>query len=169
MKKYFSIVVLFIVFMMVTSLTLIGCQRPARPNPNPPNNPNNLNGNNPNDLTRPETDLGNDVAERANYLANAVERIDGVDRAAVVITNNTALVGIDLKDNVEGNMTTQMKNEVERVVRNTDRRIVNVQVTADADLYRRINNIARDINNGRPIQGFDDEIREIIRRITPNM
>lgn len=56
---------------------------------------------------------------------------------------------------------------MEDAVRNADRDITRVSVSADPDIFTRIDNIARDIGRGRPLSGFGDEIEEIIRRITP--
>lgn len=127
----------------------------------------NLNNNARNkDMVR--TDRNLNMTDRAEKIARNVAKLKEVNSATCVITGNTALVGIDMKDNIEGNMTNDLKRKVESSVRNTDKNINNVTVTADADLYKRISNMARDIRNGKPITGFTDEIQEMLRRITPS-
>jgi len=64
-------------------------------------------------------------------------------------------------------MTRDLKQKIEKTVKNTDNSIKNVSVTADPDLFTRITNMATDITKGRPISGFGKEFEEILRRITP--
>lgn len=110
----------------------------------------------------------NTQAARANRIAAAVAKLPNVNRATVVITGNTALVGIDMKGHVEKAGITKVKKEVEKTVKSTDKAIKNVSVTADPDLYNRINSIAAEIARGKPVSGFAREISEILRRITPS-
>lgn len=107
------------------------------------------------------------LADRADEIVNEVTRLKDVRSATVVITDNTALVGINLTSGTKGNLNAQIKKEVEDAVKRADRDIDRVSVTADPDLFTRIENIARDIGQGRPLSGFATEVEEIIRRITP--
>ncbi|WP_026485518.1 YhcN/YlaJ family sporulation lipoprotein [Caldanaerobius polysaccharolyticus] len=110
----------------------------------------------------------NSQTARANRIAAAVAKLPDVNRATVVISGNTALVGIDMKGNVEKTKEAKVKKSVEKTVRSTDKAINNVSVTADPDLYNRINSIAADVARGKPISGFAREISEILKRITPS-
>ncbi|MGF7056968.1 YhcN/YlaJ family sporulation lipoprotein [Brassicibacter mesophilus] len=172
MKKSFRFLSLAVVLLLVLSLGVVACQRPAKPTPynNTPNNDMNRNINN-NNINRDINDnnMNTDLSDRADKIANNVANLKEVNSATVVISGNTAIVGVDIKNQVEGNLTTDLKKKVEKTVRNTDKSITNVTVTADADLFKRIQNIGRDIRTGKPISGFGNEIEEIIRRITPSM
>ena len=126
---------------------------------------NNQTGNN--NMIRNNRD--NTASNRAEKIAKKVSSLNDVNNATVVISGNTALVGVNMKNNLEGKMTNDLKNKVEKTVRNTDTNIKNVSVTADADLYKRLSNMARDVRTGKPISGFAKEIQEILRRITPSM
>jgi YhcN/YlaJ family sporulation lipoprotein len=168
---------LFLVFMvLVLSLIFTGCQPKVSQKPGPDNmNRTRTNvGNNTNINNKPKkgigtTDMRNtDLSKRADRIAKNVTKLNDVNSTTVVISGNTALVGVDIKDNVEGKITNNLKRRVEKTVRDTDKNITNVSITADADLYRRISNMATDIKNGRPISGFANEIQEILRRITPS-
>ncbi len=105
--------------------------------------------------------------DRVNRIIREVENIKDVRRATVVITERTALVGIDLTSGTKGKLNNQIKREVEDAVKRADRDITRVSVTADPDIFTRIENIAKDIAKGRPLSGFGTEIEEIMRRITP--
>jgi YhcN/YlaJ family sporulation lipoprotein len=105
---------------------------------------------------------------RAAKIASNVAKLPEVNKATVVISGNTAIVGIDMKANVQGTHETQVKKKVEKTVRDTDKGIKNVSVTSDPDLYTRINNIAKGIAAGRPLSEFTKQITEILKRITPS-
>lgn len=119
------------------------------------------------DITRKNTTMDMALVDRARTIAQKVNDLSEVDRASCLITGNTAIVGVDMKNNVKGQMTTELKQKIETKVKNTDSRIKNVAVTADPDLATRIKTLTTDIENGRPISGFANEIQEILRRITP--
>lgn len=107
------------------------------------------------------------MSERADRIVREVENVNDVKRAAVVITEGTALVGIDLTSGTKGELNSQIKQNVENAVKRADKDITRVSVTADPDIFTRIKNIAKDIGEGRPLSGFSTEIKEIMRRITP--
>lgn len=111
----------------------------------------------------------NALSSRAEKVAKKVQDLKEVNSATVIISGRTALVGVNIKNNIEGKLTTNLKNKIEKIVKNTDASITNVSVTADADLYKRISNMANDIRIGKPVSGFAKEFQEILRRITPNM
>lgn len=132
------------------------------------------------DNNRPITDNGtmdnrtmdnrtgtDNMNDRVDRIIREVEDVKDVRRAAVVITERMALVGIDLTSGTKGTLNSQIKREVEDAVKRADRDITRVSVTADPDIFTRIENIAKDIGKGRPLSGFGTEIQEIIKRITP--
>lgn len=108
-----------------------------------------------------------DFLARSSYIARKVEDFNEVDEASVLITGDTALVGVKTKDNVKGEITTDLKQKIETKIKNTDNRIKNVAVTASPDIATRIRDMTFDIERGRPLSGFAVEIKEILRRITP--
>jgi YhcN/YlaJ family sporulation lipoprotein len=184
-------IAIFLTIVLAFVFTATGCQTktPQRPNVRNERIENRVGTNQKRNITqnkvgnnRIDSNLNNDVrnrdmvktdrnlnmTDRAEKIARNVAKLKEVNSATCVITGNTALIGIDMKDNIEGKMTNDLKRKVESSVRNTDKNIKNVTVTADVDLYKRISNMARDIRNGRPITGFTDEIQEMLRRITPS-
>lgn len=105
---------------------------------------------------------------RANALAKKISQMNDINSATVVLSNNNAWVGIDLKANVENKMSNETKNEVTRIVKEAEPNINTVYVTADADTVTRLRNITRDIAAGKPVSGFINELNEIGRRIMPS-
>lgn len=130
-----------------------------------------LNYDDDNDFNDINNDIGteNNMVQRAELIANKVARMTNVEDASVVITNNTALVGVDITNGRNVEMSQDMRTQIERTVRNADRRINNVVVTAEPDIFDRIGEIGMDIRRGRPMTGYTNEIEKIMRRITPNL
>ncbi|KYH29700.1 MULTISPECIES: YhcN/YlaJ family sporulation lipoprotein [Clostridium] len=108
----------------------------------------------------------NDI-KRAAAIERAVNKVKGVRSSRVIVSGNRAIVGVDIGSAQEGKMTTELKNNVERVVKNADKRIQTVAVSADADIFKRITNIGEGIRAGKPFSQFGAEIEEIFRRIIP--
>lgn len=111
--------------------------------------------------------MNTNMQERAERVANAAARVKEVESATCLITGNTAMVGLQFNEQYKGQLTDSIKRQVEKRVRETDNRINRVVVTADPDLVSRIEEIFREIGNGRPISGFTEEINEMINRINP--
>ena len=115
-----------------------------------------------NDVTGPNT-----MSTKANAIAQRIANLNEVNSCSVVLSGNTCIVGVDMKNNLQGKMTTDLKQKIERTVKNSDKSVKNVSVTADPDLFTRINNMSTDVVNGKVITGFAREFQEILRRITP--
>ncbi|MGB9679202.1 MAG: YhcN/YlaJ family sporulation lipoprotein [Thermoanaerobacteraceae bacterium] len=183
MKKIKSIITLMIAVVMVMT-SLAGCKTatkkptptrftpaPTRTAPTPTPPAPGYTTPAPRTPTSPATPVKKSSTEstRAEKIATAVARIPEVNKTTVVITGNTALVGVDMKAKVQGTTETELKKKIAKTVKDTDKSIKNVSVTADPDLYKRIDNISKGIAEGRPISEFAKQIAEIIKRITPSM
>lgn len=144
------------VLLVVTMLA--GCTAakkpvPPQPGPSPQVNP----GQN---RTAAETrDISADVNQ-------AAESVAGVERAYSVVVGNTALVGFDMEANKQEEGIKQVKDSVARKVQ-ADSRIVRAYVSSDPDVTSRIREIYDNIQKGRPVTDYLDEIGEIIQRMTP--
>lgn len=109
----------------------------------------------------------NNSFQRAERIERAVNSVVGVTGAKVLVSNNRALVGIDMPARTTGNDTTTMRSNVERAVKNADPNITRVAVSADPDIFRRITNVGNGIRGGRPLSQFGAEIEEIFNRVIP--
>ncbi|GAB6084909.1 YhcN/YlaJ family sporulation lipoprotein [Alkaliphilus crotonatoxidans] len=157
-------------FLLLSVLT-VGCSPAERPVPENQTTPEVQPGRyervqEPNTPMEPQE--GQDLSIRAEQIVNEVVRLNEVQSATVVISDETALVGVNLASGVDGEMTTEVKNKIEDVVKQADRSITRVAVSADPDIFSKIENIARETGRGRPISGFADEIEDLFRRILPN-
>ncbi|MBN3348029.1 YhcN/YlaJ family sporulation lipoprotein [Clostridium botulinum] len=119
----------------------------------------NINGN--------TTAIDGDLSRRSQKIADELVKIKGIERARVVISERRALVGVTIPNSAEGKITSDLKKKVDDTVKKTDKEIDTVAVSADADVYDRIANIADGITEGRGIQEFGTEFKELFNRIIP--
>lgn len=129
-------------------------------------------------LTRPAqkpvtTTNTTEARKLADMLTNRAAAVKGVRSATVVVqpANNryTALVGLTLNPDVKGNRTEAVKKEVTKKLDQADKRVNRVLVTTNPDVVRRLEDIARGVLAGKPIQSFANEISEVTKRIVPTM
>lgn len=110
---------------------------------------------------------GSNVNTTAQNIKSKLEARDDIERASCVISGDTALIGIDVKDGM--NNTANIKNEVTNMVKNMIPGITKVAVTESPDLFERINNLSRDMQNGRTMQGLGEEFTELVNKIIPTV
>jgi YhcN/YlaJ family sporulation lipoprotein len=103
----------------------------------------------------------------ADRLATEAKRVEGVERATVVLAGNTCYVGLDIRDGVERKETNRIMEEVAERLKKTEPRLTRVMVSTDADVFTRLKRIADGLKQGRPISAFTRELGEINRRMTP--
>ncbi|WP_034868795.1 YhcN/YlaJ family sporulation lipoprotein [Clostridium lundense] len=108
-----------------------------------------------------------ELTQRADKIAKELTTIKGVKSANVVISEERALVGINLDKNIEGKLTDNIKNEVDKKVKSVDPKIKTVATSADVDIVQRITNVGNGIRQGKPLSEFGNEVEEIFRRIMP--
>lgn len=133
-----------------------------------------------------QTDRGGMTASERRVLADKLSRtaesIDGVETATVVMsdiavskdtsgkasdnaTDNNGLivmVGVNIqKQASEEKIKTEIKNKLQAL----DKDISQVLVTSDPELVKRINDVAAGIIQGKPIQEFDTDIKEIGKKL----
>ena len=113
------------------------------------------------------TAMNGDLSKRSQKIADELVKIKGIEKARVVISERRALVGVTIPNSAEGKMTSDLKKQVEDTVKKTDKEIDTVAVSADADVYDRITKIADGIKEGRGIQEFGTEFKELFNRIIP--
>lgn len=74
------------------------------------------------------------------------------------------MVGLSLDENMN---SADKANEIKRTVANklkaSDKRISQVLVTTDPGLVQRLSDVAAGIIQGRPIQGYKDDLNDLTR------
>lgn len=158
LKRSLPVIILLSVFVL-TAMT--GCPAQRKPlgegNPPAPTAP---------APQRPLPTAPNESSRLADALADEAVKVQGVNKATVVLTGSTALVGVDLKPGADANT---VKDGVAKAVKSANNQIANVLVSTDPELNSRLVNISKGIAEGRPISAFSSEITEIIKRLSPSV
>ena len=81
--------------------------------------------------------------------------------------STAAYVGIDQKAGLEDEETERIKRDVSNEVKAAEPRLTAVYVSSDPDTVSRLRQIANGIANGQPVSAFDQELAEIVKRISP--
>lgn len=138
------------------------------------NGVNGMNDNLNNGMTRNNrmtTNLG-DLNTNASDLARKIGNLPEVDSATVVLTNDTAVVGVDLKGtNTNNNIGTALRQKIDKMVKDeTNNGIKEVSITSDPDLFTRIKTMSTGMNRNTGTMGeeISNDIKQLIRDITPN-
>ncbi|HOR86032.1 MAG TPA: YhcN/YlaJ family sporulation lipoprotein [Bacillota bacterium] len=108
-------------------------------------------------------------------LARACEAIPGVDRATVVVSGNTAYVGVNSNGGVTGrnvanrtaNDLTGIRRQCAQKIRAADPRINTVYVSEDANFFERLRRVESGMRNGTSIDSFRNELNGLVRSLTP--
>jgi len=95
--------------------------------------------------------------ERSKKIADAVTKLDAIKSASVVITGNTAIVGVQTDSGYDDAELIDIKRIVEEQVKAADQGIDHVSVTTAIDLVGRINRMP-DAGSGEdpPLAGPGD-------------
>lgn len=141
---------------LFASLVFTGCQAQRKPAPTTPA----PTANNPSTLPTNPTEM----VKLSDRLAGEAAKVNGVNKATVVLSFNTALVGVDLKPGADANT---VKSEVGSVIKKSNNLIKNVLVSTDPELNSRLVRISRGIAQGKPVDTFASEINEIRNRLSP--
>lgn len=167
--------VFFLIFVFTTSMVLMGgCRQEPAKKPVPRTNVVTPRNTVTTPAKKPVAPLNiSESRKLADKLSNRAVKVKGVRSATVVVqpANNqvSVMVGLVVNSNVTGKETVKVKEEVSRQLRMADKRVTRVLVTTDPDLVKRIEDIARGIIAGKPVQSFASEISELTRRIAPTM
>lgn len=127
----------------------------------------NLNTDLNNGMTRPNTNmstsLGN-MTQNAAAIASKISALPEVNSAQVVLTNDKAVVGCNLRGTTQGTMTNALRQKIEKIVKDNSN-ITKVSITSDPALYKRIGTMSTGIGSGKMTDTFTNDINDVIRKI----
>ncbi|MFB6363775.1 YhcN/YlaJ family sporulation lipoprotein [Paenibacillus elgii] len=118
--------------------------------------------------TAPQKKEIQDPRAVANRLEQIAVSVPNVESANCVVFGNTAVVGINVPAAMDRAKVGTIKLSVAEALKK-DPYGVDALVTADMDLNQRLWNIRQQAMNGRPINGFAEEMAAIIGRIVPQL
>lgn len=122
-------------------------------------------------MTRPNTNLSTsmgNLSTNANTIAQKIAALPEVSNASVVLSNNTAIVGCNLRGTTQGTMTTALRQKIDKIVKDNAPNVTRVSVTSDPNLFTRIQNMSNGMRNGTMLNTFERDVEDLWNRITPN-
>lgn len=102
-------------------------------------------------------------SEKARDIGKIILKTPGIQRVVVVVSGNTALIGLDIDERVRSN-SGYYKNIAVEKVREIDSNISKIEVTSDAAMYERISKLNEDVLNGRPLSGISQDFKNILKK-----
>lgn len=109
--------------------------------------------------------VADDISDRVTSEVNEVKR------AYVLTMGDSAYVACQLdnanKDQRSNDLSDKVEREVKSAVQDADSKIENVYVSSNPDFIDLTSNYMRDIDSGKPVEGFIDQFTEMIGRIFP--
>lgn len=107
---------------------------------------------------------GNTDTKRAQDISTKVMAVKGVSRNAVVVNDNTAIVGVTL-ENTDMKVDDAMRTSIENAVKEVDPNITTVKITNDKSLFDRIETMSRDVMNGKVVNDIRTDFNNLINEI----
>ncbi|GAA0293988.1 YhcN/YlaJ family sporulation lipoprotein [Gracilibacillus halotolerans] len=107
-----------------------------------------------------------DNQEKAQHLANLASEVPEVNGATAIMTNQGALIAIDVDKDLDRSTVGSIKYTVLEAVHH-DPQGRNAVVVADGDVFERLNHIMNEVRNGQPVSGFLNELGNLIGRWIP--
>lgn len=104
----------------------------------------------------------------SKHLVDVATRIPEVNDATAVVLGKFAVVGIDVNSTLDRNKVESVKYSVSESLMH-DPYGASAVVIADADTNTRLREMAREIEEGRPIVGILDELAAIVGRVIPEI
>ena len=99
-------------------------------------------------------------------MEGRLKQISEIDDARVVVTGNTALVGVHFDRAYQGEMTERIREMVAAEVMTADPEITTVAVTADDDDVDSVFDLSERSSLGRDLDTLKEDIEEIVRNAT---
>ena len=107
-----------------------------------------------------------DWSSSASQVEARIGQISEISEARVVVTGNTALVGVKFDRAYQGEMTERIREMVAAEVMAADPEITTVAVTADSGDVGSIYDISERSTLGKDLDTLKEDIEEIVRNAT---
>ena len=107
-----------------------------------------------------------DWTRDAAQIENRINQISEIEEARVVVTGDTALVGVRFDRAYRGDMTERIREMVAAEVMAADPQITTVAVTADDDDVEDVYELSNRTAAGKDLDTLKDDINEIVRNAT---
>lgn len=165
MEKKYNTVLNIVVILFISIVILFGCSKANDNDSGSKNQNQSENGGssttNKNDSNK---DSNSDDILLGKKISQSIKDIEGVEKATVFIKESTALVGITLKDGSQ-EVSSEVRKQVEEKVKEASKEIKKVAITADKEMFEKLDAMANDFMNGKTLEELKKDLAEIMERI----
>lgn len=120
-----------------------------------------------------QQDNRHELAEdRATVIANEINKNTQIKKSAVVVTGNTAIVGLTLNEELTDGKLVELKRLIEKTVKKIDLEIDHVAVSSAPDLYGKILDASGNTDKEREELKEDEGVKEnedVLFRLIPTI
>ena len=110
--------------------------------------------------------LVNHKLEVADDVADKITKLEEVESANVIVTDNNAYVGVVLKEGVDG--TEELENKIADEARKANADFNNVYVSTNPDFAKQFTEYGEKIRANKPVEGFFEEFSDSVKRVFPD-
>ncbi|WP_110112396.1 YhcN/YlaJ family sporulation lipoprotein [Bacillus sp. CGMCC 1.16541] len=118
--------------------------------------------------TAPQPVKNQTSTQVSQHLVEIATRVPNVKDATAIVVGKYAIVGIDVNNKMDRSEVSSIKYTVAESLKN-DPYGANSVVIADPDTFARLRQIGHEIQQGRPVTGFLDELAAIVNRVMPEI
>lgn len=154
-----------LILSLATVLLMTGCSMNNNSEKSQDNTKSNLTKVNNSSVQETDRKTGQQTAKRLTGLAKSIPEVND---ATAVVLGKYAIVGIDIDKDIERSQVGTIKYSVGESFKH-DPNGANAIIVADPDINERIREVARDINNGKPVRGVLNELADITSRVIPEV
>ncbi|MFE4896836.1 YhcN/YlaJ family sporulation lipoprotein [Peribacillus butanolivorans] len=154
-----------LILSLATVLLMTGCSMNNNNEQSQDNTKSNLTKVNNSSVQETDRKTGQQTAKRLTGLAKSIPEVND---ATAVVLGKYAIVGIDIDQDIERSQVGTIKYSVGESLKH-DPNGANAIIVADPDINERIREVAKDINNGKPVRGVLNELADITSRVIPEV
>ncbi|MFI8491914.1 YhcN/YlaJ family sporulation lipoprotein [Peribacillus butanolivorans] len=154
-----------LILSLATVLLMTGCSMNNNNEQSQENTKSNLTKVNNSSVQETDRKTGQQTAKRLTGLAKSIPEVND---ATAVVLGKYAIVGIDIDQDIERSQVGTIKYSVGESFKK-DPNGANAIIVADPDINERIREVAKDINNGKPVRGILNELADITSRVIPEV
>ncbi len=125
------------------------------------------------DKTATDTTTDANLATESNHelavaddVADEIVKMEEVESANVIVTDENAYVAVVLKEGTEG--TEQIENKIADQTREAHTNFKNVYVSLNPDFVKQMNDYGTKIRANEPVEGLFEEFSDAMRRVFPD-
>lgn len=107
-----------------------------------------------------------DVQRASEEMEDAVEQLSEVDDAYVIAHEDTALVGLELNSQYQGQVDERLEKMVLGRVQTIEKSISGVAVTAEKDKVQQIRQLAQQLDNAQNLAEVTQQMEAIVSGLT---